>query len=197
MAQDAQNLEDLLGELGELAERDRGGKTSFEEVYEAIGERSYGPLLLICGLFMMTPVAAIPTAPSILAVVTILIAVQILFGRERLWIPKRLLKLSIKAEKLEKTVRITRKPARFVDKLVRPRMSFLTIPPVHRVVALAAILVALCVPPLELLPFAAIIPAFAIAAFGLGLIARDGLLILIAGAISLGGIGFAAYKLLT
>lgn len=196
MERSAQNLDQLLDELGELAERDKGKKTSFEEVYCAIGERSFGPLLLVCGLFMMTPVAAIPTAPTLLALVTILIAVQILFGRERLWIPKRMLKLSIKAEKLEKTVRIARKPARLIDKLVRPRLSFLTIPPIHRAVAAAAIVVAISVPPLELLPLAAIVPAFAIFAFGLGLIARDGLLILLAGAISLTAMGFAAYKLL-
>jgi hypothetical protein len=46
-----------------------------------------------------------------------------------------------------------------------------------RLVALVVVLIACAVPPLELVPFAAALPSLAIAAFGLGLIARDGLLV--------------------
>jgi hypothetical protein len=190
----AKDLEDLLHELDKAADGN-GPKVSVGEIMETIGRRSFGPLLLLGGLLGMTPVAAVPTAPSLIALITILVSVQLLFGRKTIWIPRFIEKLSVKAERVKKTVHVSEKPARVVDKLVRPRLQALTKPMADRVVALVCILVALCVPPLELLPFAAFIPSLAIATFGLGLIARDGLLVLIAFVISTSALGLILWKL--
>jgi hypothetical protein len=194
-AGNAQDLEDLLDELEDVAST-KGPKVSFGEVYHAIGERSFGPLLLIAGLLGMTPVSAVPGAPTALAVVTILVGGQLLVGRRTFWLPKRLLKLSAGADKLKKTVKVARRPAAFVDRLVRPRLVILTGGVADRIVALVCVLVAVAIPPLELLPLVAFIPATAIAAFGLGLIARDGVLILIAFLASVGTLGLLAKQLL-
>ncbi|HEY8617467.1 exopolysaccharide biosynthesis protein [Phenylobacterium sp.] len=190
----AQDLEDLIHELDKAAE-DCGPKVSVGEIIDTIGKRSFGPLLLLGGLLGMTPVAAVPSVPSIIALITILVSVQLLFGRKTIWIPRFLEKLSVKAERVKKTVQVTEKPARAVDRLVKPRLQGLTKPFADRIVALVCVLVALCVPPLELLPFAAFIPSLAIATFGLGLIARDGLLVLIAFAISTSALSLIVWKL--
>ncbi|MGA0604541.1 exopolysaccharide biosynthesis protein [Phenylobacterium sp. VNQ135] len=179
MADAPKDLEGLLDDLNEVARR-AGPKVSVEEIYCAVGERSFGPLLLLAGLLGMTPVSAIPGAPTALAIMTLLIAGQLLFGRKTLWLPRRLLRLSVPAGKLQSTVKVARRPARVVDRIVRPRLAFLTGGLADRIVAAACMVVALAVPPLELLPFVAFVPATAIAAFGLGLVARDGLLILVA-----------------
>jgi hypothetical protein len=161
----AQDLEGLLGELDKAA-RTKGPKISVGEIIDTIGKRSFGPLLLLAGVLGMTPVAAIPTAPSIIALITILISVQLLFGRKTIWIPRFLQKLSVKAERVRKAVQVMQKPAHFVDKLVRPRLQALTRPMADRLVALICVLLAICVPPLELLPFAAFVPSLAIATLG-------------------------------
>jgi hypothetical protein len=191
----AQDLEGLLRDLDKAATTN-GAKVSVGEILETIGKRSFGPLLLLAGVLGMTPVSAVPTAPSVIALITILISIQLLFGRDSIWIPRFLQKLSVKAERVRKTVKVAQKPARFVDKLVRPRLEALTRPMADRLVALVCVLVALAVPPLELLPLAAFIPSLAIATFGLGLIARDGLVVLIAFVISTSALGLIAYKLL-
>lgn len=49
-----------------------------------------------------------------------------------------------------------------------------------KLAAACCIILALTVPPLELLPFATTVPMVAIAAFGLALLVRDGLLMIIA-----------------
>lgn len=195
MAEAAQDLEGLLADLDRAASTN-GAKVSVGEIMETIGKRSFGPLLLLGGLLGMTPVAAVPTAPSIIALITILVSVQLLFGRESVWIPRFLEKLSVKADKVKKTVKVSRKPARIVDRMVKPRLEALTRPWADRVVALVCMLVAMIVPPLELLPFVAFVPAAAIATFGLGLIARDGLLVLIAFVISTTALGLAVWKFL-
>jgi hypothetical protein len=189
------DLTGLLNELQRAAEHN-GAKLSVGEIMDTIGKRSFGPLLLLGGLLGMTPVAAIPSAPTIIAVITLLVSVQLLFGRETVWIPRFLEKLSVKADRVKKAVKISRKPARVVDRMVRPRLELFTRPATDRLVAGVCVLIALCVPPLELLPFVAFVPSFAIAAIGLGILARDGLLVLIALIISSGAVGLLAWKLL-
>ncbi|CAN7192360.1 exopolysaccharide biosynthesis protein [Phenylobacterium sp. LjRoot219] len=189
-----QDLDDLLDELDRCADQ-AGDKVSVQEVVDAIGRRSFGPLLLVAGLLGMTPVAAVPGAPTIIAVLILLMSVQLLFGRKSVWLPRVLLKLSVKADKLKRAVKVVRKPARFVDRLVKPRLEVFTGPTADRMVALACTVLALMTPPLELLPLVAFFPSAAVAIFGLGLIARDGLLVLIGLTISAGVLGVAVYHL--
>ena len=189
-----QDLDDLLGELERCADQ-AGDRVSVQEVVDAIGRRSFGPLLLVAGLLGMTPVAAVPGAPTIIAVLILLMSVQLLFGRKSVWLPRILLKLSVKADKLRRAVKVVRKPARFVDRLVKPRLQVLTGPTADRMVALACTVLALMTPPLELLPLVAFFPSAAVATFGLGLIARDGLLVLLGLTISAGVLGVAGYHL--
>lgn len=191
----AQGLESVLRTLERTAE-DNGAKVSVDEIVETFGARSFGPLLLLCGLLGMTPVSAIPTAPTVLAVIVILIAGQMVFGREAIWIPRFIGKLSVKAERLAKAVKISRKPAHVVDRVVCPRLLALTTPLADRLVALSCVLVAITVPPLELVPFAAFVPALAIFTFGVGLVARDGLVVLIALLLSAGALGLIGWRLL-
>lgn len=70
--------------------------------------------------------------------------------------------------------------ARFLDEWFHGRLPRLTHGPFVRIAAALCIILALSVPPLELLPFATTAPMAAIAAFGLALLVRDGLLMLIA-----------------
>lgn len=194
-AAQAQDFKDLIDELDEAA-ASNGAKVSVDEILGAIGRRSFGPLLLIAGLLGMSPVGGIPTVPSIIALIVLLIAGQMLIGRETIWLPKFLLKLSVKADKLQKSARFARKPAKVVDKVVRPRLAFMTSPLAERLVALVLVVVAAATPPLELLPFVAFFPSLAIVAFGLGLVARDGLMILLSLLIAAGIFGFAGWHLL-
>lgn len=191
-----ETLEGLIGRLDKAAGAN-GAKLSVGELVEAIGRRSFGPLLLLGGLLGMTPVAAIPTAPTIIALVNILIAGQLLFGRDAIWLPKWLANLSVKAGRVKKAVKVARKPATVVDKVARPRLAVLTGPLADRVVAGVCVLIAAATPPLEFLPFVAFVPSLAIATFGLALIARDGLLVLIGLLVSAGAVGFGIWSLLT
>lgn len=194
MADDVQTLQDLLTELDETA-KSKGAKLSVREVLDAVETRSFGPLLLLAGLLGMTPVSAVPTAPSLVALVTIAMAVQLLIGRRSIWLPRFLAERTVKAESLRKTVRVATGPARLVDRVVKPRLTFLTGPPMSRLAGLVAILVAAAVPPLELLPFVAFFPFLVIATLGLGLIARDGVLVAVALTISVGLGAFGVWRL--
>jgi hypothetical protein len=177
---------DILYDLDELAEKD---DVCIADVVEAFGNRSYGPLLLVPALLEITPVGAIPGVPTFLAVTIAIVAVQMLIGRSHVWLPGFIRKRSVSAEKLREASDKLRKPGKLLDRWFGKRLKTFTGKTAQRVAAVIIIALCISVPPLEVLPFASSGPMLAIACFGLAIMVRDGLLMLIAGAIALGAFG--------
>ncbi|MGV1873101.1 exopolysaccharide biosynthesis protein [Agrobacterium rosae] len=169
-----QNLGGLLRDIKALA-RD-SEQLSIHNIRETVGERSFGPFLTIPALIEISPVGGIPGLPSVIALVVSFFAIQIVFGRTHIWLPDWLEKRKINGRKLERGIEKIEPASQWIDKVVRPRMSWATKPPFLQ--GLAALSIALCatVPPLELIPFASTLPMAAVALIGLSLAARDGLL---------------------
>ena len=153
---------------------------------EAIGRRSFGPIIAFLGLIAMSPLSGIPTLPSILGLIVVLVAGQLVLGRTYFWIPNRLLEHSISTDKLQKGLDALRPAGRFIDRLLKPRLIFLTQGAGAYVMAVLCLLVGLTMPPLEILPFLATTAGVALTAFDLAIIANDGLLALIAVAGTMG-----------
>jgi hypothetical protein len=188
MADESQvhTLEELLEALGQAGEDH--DEVTVADIHETVGIRSFGPLLLATGLIGLTPLGGIPVLPTVLAAIVIVIAGQLLLGWQRFWLPGFIRRRSVNKERFRKALRFVSPLARGIDKLLRPRLAWLTTRPFTRLIAVTCILIALLMPPLELVPFAGAIPAGAITLFGLGLIARDGALVVLAfalGAVSL------------
>jgi hypothetical protein len=185
------NLEGMLDELERASEG--SGPVSVGELLDAVGRRSFGALLLVPALVGLTPLGGIPGLPTALAVVVIVVAGQLVFGMKRFWLPNIILRRSIERQRLRNSIGYLRPVARVVDKVIRPRLASLTREPFVHGAAGLCVLVALSIPPLEVVPFADTVPWAAIAAFGLALIAHDGILALIALGFSIG----AAYVVFT
>jgi hypothetical protein len=176
--EDAGDLEELIEQI-DLAAQGHD-KVSMKLIMEAVGKRSFGPLILTAGLILVTPLSGIPGLPSILAVFILLVAVQLLFHWDHFWVPKWILRRTIKVDRLRPALRILSRPARWVDKLLRPRMRFLTHNGGSHLAALVCIVIAVLTPPLELLPFSATMNGVILSALGLSLVTHDGLLALAA-----------------
>lgn len=168
------NLEELVDRLEEAAEQ--GGKVSLDLMMDEVGRRSFGPLLLLGGLLMTAPVIGdIPGVPVILGLFVLLVAVQLLWGRDHFWLPQWLLRRSVSSEKLKQTThQWLRRPARFIDRFLKRRLEWLTRAGGARAIAVASILLALSTPVVEFIPFSANGVGAGIALFGLALIAHDG-----------------------
>lgn len=177
--------DDELHDLEQLIDRLEEGAADRHDISvrvmaNAIGRRSFGPLLLLAGLLSASPLSGIPTVPTITASMVIVIAGQLLLKKEQFWLPEWVLNRSISRSKFDKAMKVMRPPARWVDKLLRPRLIFLTRHLAVYIIAALCVMVAVTMPPLELLPFAATSAGCAISSFGLALIANDGLLALVA-----------------
>jgi len=190
---EGQDLQGLFDEIERVCGKKK--KVTVRDVGEAIGERSFGPLLLVPGLLALTPIGVIPGAPTLLALVVVLIAGQLVIGRHEFWLPKFLANRGVSGTKLTRSLKKARPAARVVDRVIRPRLTFLTGAAAQRIAAVACLIVAFLIPPLELVPFGVAAPATAIVAFGLGLMARDGLLTLIALVASAASVGLIVWGL--
>lgn len=175
--QQVTNLEQLFDCIGDAAAQTPDEKVSIDSIMDLIGRRSFGTLLLVAGLVILAPVIGdIPGVPSIMGMFVFLIAIQLLIGQEHFWLPNWLLERAISSEKLAKAVSWLQKPARFIDKLIRPRMMIFVNGTAKYMIAVVCILIALMLPFMEVVPFSANAGGLALVAFGLALIAKDGLL---------------------
>ncbi len=178
MADEPHSVGDILGRLNELA--DEKDEVSLGQTIEAFGNRSYAPFLVILPLMEVSPIGSIPGLPTLLALVIMLTAAQLLFGRKHMWLPGFLANRSLKSDKVKKAVKKVRPIGERMDKWFHGRLPALTKGPAVRMAAAAIIVMTLAVPPLELLPMATTAPMAAIAAFGMALLVRDGLLMIVA-----------------
>ncbi|MAL96925.1 MAG: exopolysaccharide biosynthesis protein [Alteromonadaceae bacterium] len=174
------DLEQMLDRIA-YAERTGGERTTLEGIVTAVGRRAFGPLLLVPGIITLMPIVGdIPGVPTLMALLVLVVAVQLLLGRDYFWLPDFLLKRSVERDKVRKSLKWTRPPARFMDRFFRPRLAIFTRGIGVYAVALVCIGIALTMPPMEFIPFSANGAGLALTLFGLALMAHDGLMALIA-----------------
>ena len=174
------DLEGVLDQLLLACERDASDRVSVKDVLETIGNRSFGPLLLVPGLIGLSPIGAIPGIPGIMAVIVMLVAGQILIGMDHAWLPGALSRRSMTTAGLRRAVAALRPYAHFVDRFLGPRLPILTRGIFFYAITAICLVVAVVTPIIELVPLAGIVPNAAIVAFGLAITAHDGLWALIA-----------------
>lgn len=176
-AEKVSDLEDVVCSLSELPQN--CDEVSVADIQDHFGQRSFGPLLLVIGLIVLTPLGGIPGLPTLFGMTTVLISSQLLVGAEHFWLPGFITRRSVKAEQMEKAMGKIRPVAHWIDNLLRPRLTFLTSGTAAYVIAGVCVALGLLLPVLELVPFAAAAPALALSAFGLALVANDGLFALV------------------
>lgn len=146
-------------------------------IIRAVGRDAHGPLLLAVGLISISPATLVPGSTWALAALTLLIALQIGLQRTTPWVPRRALRMKVSQDHLAGFIKAARPAAIAVDRVLRPRWQFFAEPPWVMIIALMCALAALITFPLGLIPLAPLAPGLAIVLFGLGLTARDGVLL--------------------
>ncbi|WP_235935098.1 exopolysaccharide biosynthesis protein [Candidatus Laterigemmans baculatus] len=187
------SLHDVLDRVESAAENRE--KVSLGQVLDALGERSFAPLILVPGLIMLAPGPAdIPGVPIVLGLFVALVAVQPLLRREHIWIPQWMERRELSSRRIKQMVSWLRRPAGWLDRLTKRRYTGLVNHAGALTIAVACILIAASTPLLEFVPFSANLAGGAITAFALALLAKDGLVAGIAILFSLGTLGLVLYQ---
>jgi hypothetical protein len=161
-------LSDILHSVATGQTRER---VSVADLFEVMRDRAFGALMLIFAAPNVLPLP--PGSSTILGAPLIFLAAQLALSRPRPWLPKLIAKRSMSRKDF---AAIVSKGAPWLvraEKLLTPRLSFLTRPPFEQ--AIGAICLLLAVILFLPIPFGNNLPALAICLFSLAILERDGL----------------------
>ncbi|WP_122468514.1 exopolysaccharide biosynthesis protein [Brevundimonas lutea] len=179
MTIDTRPFSQVLEDLGQ----GDSSKLTLDELVRAFGERGIGALMLFLGL-LSAVVGAIPGSTTIIGIPMLLIVVQLAIRRDELWLPRWALKESLDRQSFRQRIGKVLKPLRYVERISRPRLPFLTGEVSETLIGVVSTVLCL----LLMLPliFFNLFPSIIIAIFGFGLMQRDGVAILIGWLIAAG-----------
>jgi hypothetical protein len=181
----------LTSVLAALRRAAREDDLSVQDMLAEIGDRSFATALLVPALILVSPVSGIPGAPTLGAIVVILIVGQWIAGRDHLWLPGFVVRRRVSSVRFRAALAWFDGPAAFLDRHTVPRLTLLTTGPLALLPLLAVVVIAATWPLLELLPFVTTVGAFAVSLFAFGLMTRDGAYV-VAGFAFLAGLGALA-----
>ncbi|AAZ68351.1 exopolysaccharide biosynthesis protein [Ehrlichia canis] len=176
-------VSDLLEEVTNNTDVDR---ITLFELKSALHARGFGILMLLFSLPLSIPLPVPPGYTTIFSIPLLMFAFQMLLGFQVPWMPSWLEKKSFKRTTLaliiEKTAPILRK----AEKLTKPRLLFIFNSVGEKVIAFISLLcaVSIAIP----LPLTNFIPAGGVSIMSLGLLNKDGMMVILGVLLSLFGI---------
>ena len=171
-----------LGEvLDEIEESADGGEVSVNDVLHSFDDRSTGVIITMLGLLAALPfIGAIPGISIATGALILLAVVREAFGGGPLRLPGKLGRLSLDKERFDRGIEKGRALTDKIDGVLRERLTFLTRGRPAKTLILATVAgLAVTMFPLAFVPWGVTAPAFGIVAFGLAMIARDGVFALV------------------
>ena len=180
------SLSDIVDQVRDLASAEC---LSLHDVLETIGDASFGPILLLPALAVATPLSGIPLFSSLMGIVILLVALQMLLRRQHLWLPDWVLQRQVKGQVVHKAFGYLRPVAAWSDAHTHHRAQWLLRPPFVVVPQLLCVLSGVMMPMLEVVPFSSSALGTGVALLALGMMTRDGL-VLALGVIPYGIVGW-------
>ncbi|MBB3018367.1 hypothetical protein FHR70_001407 [Microvirga lupini] len=161
-----------------------GERLTVREIMAVLQDRAFALLIVLLGLPNCLPMP--PPIPLVCGLLLALVAVQIVFGREAPWLPRQLMNRSMARTDVERAVGRAVPVFRRLERISRPRMTFLDTPLAMRL--MGAVILILSLGLLFAPPFVGQIPlGLAVCLVGLGLVERDGFVVV--GGLLIGSIG--------
>jgi hypothetical protein len=160
--------------LYELAYAD-GERVSFGEILVGLRHRAFGFTMLLFALQCCLPMP--PGIPTVCGIALVLIAINLILGRRRLWLPKMLAGKTIERADLRRIVARASPYLQRLERVCRPRIAIVTEPfgkaLIGFVVLVLGLLLILPIPFLGNIP-----PGIATAIIAIGLAERDGAVVI-------------------
>lgn len=165
----------ISSRLEQLAENASGGSVSLAWIMEQLHERAFGLFLLVLALPCCVPL--LYGIPQVVALPLMFVSAQILMGRRTPWLPDRLAARTVSDEGLQNLTKRAGPWLRRIEAISRPRYTQLTTAPADRLVGLALVLFSASI--LVPLPATNTVPGFAVVLVAMGLLQRDGILVIL------------------
>ncbi len=172
-----EKLSDILDALA----APRTGSVSMTDVIGAVGERSFGALLVLLAIPNLFA-GIIPGLSILMGLPLMLLSLQLVFAATRPWLPRRLARLEIRRSDLQRLADKVGPHLRRLERGLKPRLLMLTAPWTERLIGTACLVLSIFV--FLPIPFANLLPSIGIMLYGFALLERDGLVAIVATAVT-------------
>lgn len=151
-------------------------RVTIAEILDALDARAFGLATLIFAIPSVIPMP--PGVPTVVGIALLIVSIQMVIGRQELWLPKFLSKQGFSRKALVSGFEKIKPQLEFIEKFARPRLLILTGQTatflIGVVILIMAVVLILPLPPGGNFP-----PALACAVLGMGLVERDGVIVLL------------------
>lgn len=172
---DARPLSEVLDTLAMTA---TGDSVTVEALVEALGRRSFPTLVLAPSLIAVSPASAIPGFTTIVGLLVATITAQMLWGQTRAWLPGFITRQRITTVRLNRALNWLRRPVAYLERAAKPRLVVIVKRPLLAMPLAAMFAIGLTMPLMEVVPMSGTIAGAILSIFAIGLLLRDGVLVL-------------------
>ena len=144
---------------------------TIREIRDRLDERGFGLMILILAIPCLVPF--LYGVPQALGVPILLLAAQVLMGREEPWLPGPILRRRIPKDWLVRMAAFASRRLKWLEQVARPRLKLLACGPGERIAGIFMILATVTI----ILPMTNTVPSTALALLSVGLLARDGVFV--------------------
>ena len=156
--------------LADLTDGFTAERISVGEILDRLDGRAVGIVLLLLALPMCIP--NVPGISTIFGLLIIAPSLQLIFSREKIWLPARVRNWTVPREALSSAIKGSLPYLRKVERHIRPHWTFLVRPPAMQLLGIQTLIMALVL--LLPIPLGNWPPGMTVAATGLALAQRDG-----------------------
>ncbi|MGQ3671654.1 exopolysaccharide biosynthesis protein [Xanthobacter sp. TB0136] len=182
--------------LAAVLSSQEGDKVAIGDLVNALRNRAFGILFLLFGIPNCIPMP--PGIPVICGIILALIGLQMALGRHDLWLPDVIARRTFSRAMLEKVVNRSRPYIRKFENWSQPRYAHVSGPLGRHLIGATVVVLGLVLAFLPIPFFGNIPPGIAVCILGLGLVERDGLIIMVgyvASILALIALAFMAWAL--
>lgn len=168
----------------------RAEKVNIAFLADALHERGFGVLILVFAGPMALPLPDLPGINLIFALPLVFLTAQQAMGRHALWAPEKLLRKPMPKEKMTGLLAGMIPWIEKIERLVRPRMGWITQDGPSRIFGALGLVMALttCLP----IPMTHSVPSMGLVLMAIGTLTRDGLAVIAGAVVGIGWISLLA-----
>lgn len=170
-----QSSSEILLELVAVPEHQE--KFTYRSIIKRLDKRAFGIGILLFSLPLVLPFSMIPGFSALFSIPIVIFAIQMIFARKVLWLPRFIADREIPRAKLTKVIKITVPYLKKIEHLLKPRWAFMETRVAEFITGVFIFLLAILL--MLPIPFSNIIYSGILVLLSLGIVEKDGLVITI------------------
>ena len=170
--------------IEDVVNKSSSDRVPLRDLIDAMDSIGFGLAMMIFSLGIIVPLP--PPFPSVIAIQLLIFSAQMTFGYSAPKLPKRFCDMTVKRSVLAMLVQKSSPIIRKVERILKPRLLFMTVPFAEKIIGLFVLLFSSFI--LLPIPFSNLIPGLGVLIISFGLLGKDGLVIILGMTVGMTGV---------